>query len=307
MLEKSVLRLDEIPKLLSANYGFSDVSDISQLPGGSANLWKVQCDGAWYVLKEFQSRYAASDVRNEPMVTRSLAQKGLPVPSFIRKSSGGYVWTLRNRVFHFQRFVEGNVVQKNGAPQWLIFRSAELLSEIHEGMSDLVLPNHWPQTWYGLNTSKLESEYSELLRKAECMDHAAREIVVSDLLFRLQSISDLAQLELQPEMFTYRMTHGDFHTGQLLVSGEDVSVILDFSAAGSLPVAWEIIRSFTYASPECADGPIPVRGLVEFLGTYLQRMPLLKSDVENMLPLYYSQVLRSRYGYREYLTGTEEP
>ena len=307
MLEKSVLRLNEIPKLLSAKYGFSDVSVISPLLGGSANLWKVQCDGDWYVLKEFQSRYSASDVWNEPEVANSLARKGLPIPSFVCKSSGGYVWTFRNRVFHLQRFVEGNTIRYNRAPQWLISRCAELLTDIHEAMSDFTLPNHWPQTWYEVNTYKLKSEYSKLLREAERMDQVAREVIVPDLLFRLNTVSDLIQFELRPDMFTYRMTHGDFHIGQFLVSGEEVTAILDFSATGSLPVVWEIIRSFTYASPECADGSIPVHRLVEYVEIYLQKMPLLKSDVENMLPLYYSQVLRSKYGYREYLAGTEEP
>ena len=45
MQEKSVLRLDEIPGILSARYGFSVVSVVAPLSGGSANLWTVSCDG----------------------------------------------------------------------------------------------------------------------------------------------------------------------------------------------------------------------------------------------------------------------
>ena len=45
MQEKSVLRPDEIPRILSTRYGFSDVSVVAPLSGGSANLWTVSCDG----------------------------------------------------------------------------------------------------------------------------------------------------------------------------------------------------------------------------------------------------------------------
>ena len=56
MQEKSVLELDEIPEILAARYGFSDVSAVTPLSGGSANLWTVRCDGKAYVLAVLDCR-----------------------------------------------------------------------------------------------------------------------------------------------------------------------------------------------------------------------------------------------------------
>jgi len=106
MLEKSVLRLDEIPELLSSQYDFSNVSVIEPLKGGSANLWTVRCDGRLKVLKEFQSRYSATDVHQEPEINSALEQKGLPVVSFVETSCGNFIWSFRERVFHLQEYAE---------------------------------------------------------------------------------------------------------------------------------------------------------------------------------------------------------
>ena len=108
-------------------------------------------------------------------------------------------------------------------------------------------------------------------------------------------------------MFTYKATHGDFYCGQLLVFEDEVTAIVDFSAACVLPAVWEIIRSYTIGDPECKDGSISMRNLVEYLQLYIEKSPLQQSDIGNMLQLYHWKLLRSKYGYREYLNGTEDP
>ena len=113
--------------------------------------------------------------------------------------------------------------------------------------------------------------------------------------------------DLHSGMFTHRATHGDFHSGQILVYEDQVEAVVDFSTACTLPAVWEIIRSYTISAPDCKDGSISVEKLVEYIQLYLEKSPLRRSDIENMLRLYHWQLLRSKYGYREFLNGTEDP
>ena len=124
MQEKSILQLDEIPEILSTRYGFSDVSVVAPLGGGTANLWTVSCDGKRNVLKEFQSKFQEADVRREPEINLVLRQKGLPVVSFLKTTSGKFVWTFRETVFHLQRHAEGRAFRTHQAPHWLLRRCA---------------------------------------------------------------------------------------------------------------------------------------------------------------------------------------
>jgi Ser/Thr protein kinase RdoA (MazF antagonist) len=281
MLEKSVLQVDEIPDLLLSRYDFSDVSVHAPLEGGTANLWTVRCDGRLNVLKEFQSRLSVSDVQTEPEINLVLKQRGLPVVSFVETLSGDYVWSYRDRAFHLQTYAEGHALQSNQAPPWLMGQAARLLSDIHEAMPDLVLPSWKPSKWYDFDRSQLDADYSKLLEDAERLDdEEARDAIRTDLEFRLRLTPDLDQFELRPEMFTCRATHGDYHIGQFLVSDAELVAVVDFSAACQGPVVWEIIRSFTCADPACADGSIPVQSLVTYVGQYLEKSALQRSDID---------------------------
>jgi Ser/Thr protein kinase RdoA (MazF antagonist) len=307
MLEKSILLPAEIPALLTDRYDFTDVSVGTPIDGGSANLWSVSCDGQRYVLKEFQSSYTAEDVSHEPQINHALLERSIPVVSFVCTQSGEYIWRHRDRTFHLQQHAKGKPCPQHEGPPWLIDRSIRLLSDIHENMPDIPLPIRWPTEWYDFDIGKLENDFDALLEKATSLDGTTREVVVADLTFRRETVSELGRVELADEMFTYRLTHGDYHLGQLLIFDREVSAIVDFSAAGSLPVVWVIIRSFTLSEPDCSDGSMPVAKLAQHLEHYLDRSPLTLRDVENMLPLYYCQLLRSKYGYREFLNGTEDP
>jgi Ser/Thr protein kinase RdoA (MazF antagonist) len=307
VLEKSVLQTDEIPSLLASRYGFAEVSVIAPLDGGTANLWSVQCDDTTIVLKEFQSRYTENDILKEPEINHTLKTHGLPVVSFVKTISNGYIWTYRDRAFHLQELAPGKPTAPNQAPPWLIETMPGLLADVHKTMREIELPTSWPGEWYRIDVDRLVGQYSDLIKRAPGLDEALREEIVADLVYRQQAIPQLSRLELTREKFTYTPSHGDYHLGQLLIADDTLSAIVDFSAAATVPAVWEIIRSFTLSHPGCRNGEIPVEAFIRYVSQYLETSELSQSDIENMLPLYYAQLTRSRYGYREYLNGTEDP
>ncbi len=307
MLERSVLQPDKIPAILRARYEFAEISVIAPIGGGTANLWRLRCDDTTAVLKEFQSGYTENDILKEPEINHTLKAHGLPVVSFLKTISNDYVWSYQDRAFHLQEHAPGKTVPQNQAPPWLIMTMPGLLADVHKAMRSITLPTSWPKEWYQIDTGRLVDQYSALIKQANALDEPLREEIVSDLAYRQQALPQLSRLELTREKFTYKPSHGDYHLGQLLIANDALSAIVDFSAAAAVPAVWEIIRSFTLSHPGCGNGEIPVEDLIEYVSQYLETSELSHSDIENMLPLYYAQLTRSRYGYREYLNGTEDP
>jgi len=307
MLEASVVAREEIPAVLVDRYGFEQVDVLGTIDEGSANLWRTKCDGRNCVLKEFQSSYQSGDVDREPAINDTLRDHGLPVVRFIPAQTGDLVWTFRNRVFHLQEHAEGHTYANNQAPEWLMLQSARMLGDIHETMPDLAYPLRWDADWYQPDLDRLDLQYQDLIGNASRLGTSDGDRITEDLAFRKGSLSELENLKLSQNLFTYRATHGDYHVGQFVVSADRINAIVDFSATCVLPVVWEIIRSFTLGDPGCDGGDIGPTNLSTYVNNYLDRAPLTESDVEHMLPLYYAQLLRSRYGYREYINGTEDP
>ena len=82
--------------------------------------------------------------------------------------------------------------------------------------------------------------------------------------------------------------------------------MIDFSAACQLPAIWEIIQSYTYAEPKCAKAQIDTSNLKNYVLLYQEHAALSRYDLEMMPYMYYLQLVRSRYGYREYLICKSE-
>jgi Ser/Thr protein kinase RdoA (MazF antagonist) len=303
VIEHSVLQDHEIPGLLYQRYDIPAIREVYAVSGGSANCWHVLSADGRYLLKELQSSYHLDDIRTEPRLNDFLRSRGVPTATFLPTRTGEYVWTLRNRVFHLQEYLEGRISARNAAPDWLVTESAKMLATIHRVLRGFPqLRGGFPETWFRFDQARLRDDYNALVDRASTLeDRETADGVRADLEFELSALGEADSIRVDPSELTYCNSHGDYHVQQIICRDEEIRAVIDFSAARYQPACWEIARSYTYADPACAAASIVPANMVAYVETYMRSSGLTRHDLEAMPRLYYLQLLRSRYGYREYL------
>ena len=297
---------DEIESALTTRYGIRGVQSVTPLTGGSANCHRIQTSDCAFVLKEFQAKYTAADVAHEPVLNAFLEERGFPVARIVPTNSGEAVWQLRGRAFHLQGFVEGTIVPQNMAPDWLLSQSAVLLGKLHRIMQDFPkLKQGFHTAWFRWDVIAKKRDYEALIALADEMPPGqARERILEDLRFKRGSLDKAARIEIDPTSLTQRNSHGDYHISQLICGERTVRAVIDFAGACAMPAVWEVMRSYTLADPRCTDGSVDTERLKQYARLYIAHGgELSRRDLETIPHLYYLQLMRSLYGYQEYLTG----
>ena len=83
--------------------------------------------------------------------------------------------------------------------------------------------------------------------------------------------------------------------------------VIDFSGARTLPVVWEIMRSFVQTSQDCNHtAKIDTRAFCDYVRKYLKYAPLTEKDMLAMPYIYLFQLARSKFGYPQYLNSDSE-
>jgi len=305
MLEKSTVTKQDIKIILADKYGIDKINNVIHLKSGSANCYRIQAAEGEFILKEFQSEYSVNDIEMEPTITEFVRERGIPAARFLPTLTGEYVWEFRGHAFHLQEFVYGVTFANNKAPYWLLQDSARILGRLHQILKDFPplkegFGSEWFDRW---NVDRSRRQYADLIEVAERLPKSGKkERILADLYYKMEQISKAADIRIKPDKLTCRNSHGDYNILQFICGPSSVKALIDFSAACVLPVVWEIIRSYTYADPECINSQINISNLKSYVLLYLKSGgELTQYDLEMMPHLKHFQLLRSRYGYKEYL------
>jgi Ser/Thr protein kinase RdoA (MazF antagonist) len=299
----------EVVALVAERYGINEVACVTPLRGGTADCYRIETKAGDYVLKVFQGGYSVEDVAFEPELTAFLRERGLPVTRFLPTSEGEYVWTRGGRACHLQEFAQGTMYGQNTAPTWLLRESAALLAQIQVTLVDYpLLGEGFHSSWYFWDVVEKRREYNTALEQAEALPAGeTRERIINDLQYKKDLLQTIAGIAIDPNKLTLRNSHGDFHIQQIICGEESVRAVIDFSAACALPVAWEIIRSYTLGDPKCRKGQVFGRNLKKYVRVYLDNGGALSPyDLETMVNLYYVQLTRSLFGYAQYLAARDK-
>lgn len=106
---------------------------------------------------------------------------------------------------------------------------------------------------------------------------------------------------------TYRNSHGDYQGCQIICGDDCIKAVIDFTEARRLPAVWEIMRSFVQTSRSSRnEGKLDIPELCRYVKRYCEYAPLNESDIKSMPYVYVFQLLRSAYGYEEYLLTDSE-
>ena len=307
-LEKTVLSLQSICDLLKQKYDIT-VTDIKRLPLGSANCYRISDGRKNYFLKELQSKFSVDTIVQEANLVNFLAQGGIPVARFYKTLQNETVFTHNGHVICLEDFVDGQAYGYDDLPEHLLPKVAEMLGKIHAVLKNYYLPIDMGDDWIAAySAEKLAGQYKSLLNDAEKIpDDNNYERITQDLQYKAELAYRLSDCKKFFDGITYTASHGDYQGCQLIFDGSEIKAVIDFSSARTLPVVWEIMRSFTQTSQKCKAGAtIDVQALCEYVRAYMQYSTLTEKDMLAMPYVYLFQLARSKFGYPQYLNSDSE-
>ena len=290
-----------IEDIVKQQYGL-DVYESKKLAiGAGSNTYFLRTNAGKYILKN-ASASEINNPQNEPALCEHLLRKGLPVSEFIWNLSGEYLWSHDGAVYHMQKFVEGETPDWHTAGDALLDASARILAKIHAALEDYpALPVGIGEDFFRHMTpgSALKS-YKKSYKHAKSIGDAAS---LEDLDFRAKLMKRFAAPPIRLDLLTRKNTHGDYFISQLICGGDKINAVIDWTTACVHPVVWEIIRSYIYAAPECANGDIHPARLVAYVAQYLRHADLTAYDIQMMPYVFYYQISVCDY-YNQYYQST---
>ena len=131
--------------------------------------------------------------------------------------------------------------------------------------------------------------------------------IIKDLQYKKELAYRLSDCKKYFDGITYTASHGDYQGCQMIFDGDNIKAVIDFSGARTLPVVWEIMRSFVQTSQDCNHtAKIDTRAFCDYVRKYLKYAPLTEKDMLAMPYIYLFQLARSKFGYPQYLNSDSE-
>ena len=288
--------------LLSRQYGLHALHAQHAPTGAGSDTWLLTCAEGDFVLK-FPAAGAIDHPEAEPELCAFLRAHGVPACAFLKNSAGEFLSRdERGRVFTVQHRFPGNTPDWNTASEDLLLESAELLGKIHavlqaypplpEGIGAGFFAHMTPQHALG--------SYRRSLAAALQLGDAES---AAELEWRMDLMSHFPAWRFDLNRLTCRNTHGDYFVSQFLCENGHLTAVIDWTAACVHPVIWELMRSFVYAAPGCADGSIDRQLLARCVHAYCRYGTLNDYDLENLERLYLYQIAVCDY-YGQYYAST---
>ena len=194
-------------------------------------------------------------------------------------------------------------------PHQLLMESAEWLGKLHSILRNYPLPFGMDIEWLkAFCPDKIAAEYDNLLAALETQKlDIFYEHIKRDLLYKRELVYQLSDFDSYYDGITYCASHGDYTCFQYICGKEHILAVIDFSSAKTLPVVWEIMRSYVQSTDSCKDGAeFHLDDFCTYVRRYLDYAPLNRTDLAAMPYVYLNQLSRSKYGYKEYLVTKTE-
>ena len=307
-LERSVLTYDIISDLLNRHYGIN-VSAVQKLKLGTANCYKIYDGNKYYFLKEFQSDFKESSIIEEAKLLDFLSNTDIPVSRFYKTLKNDFIITYQSHFICLQEYIDGQTYGYDDLPERLLPQVGRTLGKLHSSLKNYSLPIDMADKWVkGFSAEKTIEQYDVLIDVAKNKsgdENTSR--IIDDMQYKKQLALRCNEYKKYYNGITYCASHGDYQGCQLIFDRAEIKAIVDFSSASSLPVTWEIMRSFVQSSTECRkNANIDIMALREYVSEYMKYSKLTKNDIISMPYVYLFQLARSKYGYPQYLNSDSE-
>lgn len=296
MLEDSVLDEKIIKRLLNEKYGL-DVSRIEKINRGSANIYNIDDK---YILKEFSSDRNVLDIEKEYHVIKYLHGQGFRVPKYIETLDGLCYCVYSERIIIVQVFLAGYAMENNTGDYEKTMESATILGKLSKALENYDLKTEYNE--FPTQEGLLESaEKLKALKDKIKEDNPYRERFISDLNKKLEIIESLRNFNFDDlQKVTLKLCHGDYSVQQLIYNDDLGTAIIDFETIKTMPIVWEIIRSYTYVDKDCKDGNMNLCTFVDYVKEIMKYIDLTEFDLKYMPYIYIFQLVGSTFGYKQY-------
>lgn len=284
--------------LLQAQYGL-ELQDARRAPeGAGSDTWFLRCAQGAFVLK-FPSGGAIDHPEAEPALCEFLRAHGVPACEFLKNRAGSCLsYDQSGRVFTVQRRLPGRTPAWHSAPEALLLESAALLGRIHRVLLDYsALPAGIGADFFAHMTP--QRALASYRRSLETAMRLGDRQSAAELRWRIGLMARFPGWQFDVRCLTLRNTHGDYCVSQFLCEGGRLRAVIDWTAACVHPVVWELMRSFVYGAPCCADGHIDRPLLDRYVNAYCREGTLNDHDLEVLERLYLYQIAVCDY-YGQY-------
>lgn len=299
---------EEIKKIIEENYGILYISGITEIDRGTADIYLIETENKKLVFKYFQDKYFQTEINREISIINFLCEREIPTPKYLTTIKGEYSIVYNDRVVILQDYIEGTTKEKNIGDEKEMLDSAMYLGKIVKALEDYDHEFEFNGTgWFLLDSDEVINKNKELLDSLNLKDVNAIQIE-KDLNKKIEIADKLRGLNTEGiNKVNIKFTHGDYSVMQFIYEEKEIKAILDFVSACDMPIVWEIIRSYSYIDENCIDGRFNIDNLIKYVKQFQKYVELNKYDLKYMPYIYLIQLLKSTFGYKQYInTGNKE-
>lgn len=295
---------EEVRNWVNQNYDLN-ILLVESCEFGSANCFYLKSETDLYFMKEFQSKITYENLATEIEVCNYLRRNGIKTSKYIPNIHGEYISQFRMKNIHIQEYISGKSYSMFEMPEALLYESGRILGKINKSLSDfgkceISFGDEWLEGWS--NEKEIEKLNRLLKERRNDVDENLLKRVYRDFEFKK---SVLRTMEGYSKRFvgTYKCnSHGDYSLLQIMVCEGKIEAIVDFASVCCLPPTWEIIRSYSYAAAECRDGSnLDFNKFKKYVDQYLLENSIPAKDIVLMPSLYFFNLVRSTFGYKQFL------
>jgi Ser/Thr protein kinase RdoA (MazF antagonist) len=275
--------------LIRENYNM-DIRTLNLLDSHfGTEIYVAQTDEGKFIVKMLPLH--CGDLETEGRVTDYLLSHGVSVARILPTLSGNYGVITDTMHFHMQEFIEGSTPPLNSLSDDLLDKLADTLGRIHIVMSDFdELPTSFGKDFFDKSVP-LEA----FTQYTEALSHAGNdEILASELTRRLEHLKHISTCEIDTDKLTYGNSHGDLYASQIILNGDQFTII-DWTTASRVPLCVEVINSYVTAAPACKWGVIDADGLKRYIERYSRHFTLAEYDLRIMPFILYWYLLLEHY------------
>lgn len=290
---------------IERKYGIK-VQKLEELKLGSAQCYKIETKSNFYFAKIYQKKHKFDQITREIQICEYLNDNNMNVSVYVKNLQGKYINIQEYGIFTIQKYINGITYEKYTVPENVLYQSAEILANMHKLLEQFSGFNiDFSPEWIRkiADGSENAKKIEKIIKKAENMpDHSLKDVIIEDCMWKIKRLPSVSRLQNEFNSLTRKNSHGDYNTYQWICEKGKIKAIVDFGSCSNLPIIWEMIRSYTYAAPECSKiTEINIEYYCRYLSHYMKNNTLSCNDLQRGFAFYYYTLMPSTFGYKQYI------
>lgn len=291
--------MNNIAQLVMVNYDVGHIERLIRLSSGlGSNSYFVSAEKGEFILKDIEQN-GMNHPENEALILNVLHNAAIPVSTICPTRAGDSVLRLESKVYHLQKYIAGETYNRNAAPEWLLYESAQMLGKIQSALEELPpLPIGIGQSFFDKMTPERARANYESTLKLACEKGDSE--IVNAINYKIKTLGMFDGYKFDVSRMTCKNTHGDYKIHQIICGPGNIRAVIDFTSACVHPACWEVIRSYSLTDSHCMNGQIEVDNFKRYISSFLKHGTLSAYDLKIMPYVYYYQSLVSNHFQQYY-------